>query len=46
VLPEEPTRNEARFLEQFQVERIDASLPEFVEALEGMLPGTAVRMAG
>ena len=46
VLPEEPTKNEARFLEQFQVERIDASLPEFVEALEGMLPGAAVRMAG
>jgi hypothetical protein len=46
VLPEEPTKNEARFLEQYQVERIDASLPEFVKTLEGMLPGAAVRMAG
>jgi len=30
VLPEEPTRNEAHFLEQFNIERIDMSLSEFV----------------
>ena len=32
VLPEEPTRNEAHFLEQFHVERIDMSLEEFTSA--------------
>ena len=31
VLPEEPTRNEAHFLEQFHVERIEMSLEEFTE---------------
>jgi len=46
VLPEEPTRNEARFLELYGIERVEVSLPEFVEALEGMQPSTAVRMAG
>lgn len=35
VLPEEPTKNEARFLKQYQVERIAVPLAEFVEALEG-----------
>ena len=32
VLPEEPTRNEAHFLDQFNIERIDMSLKEFVSA--------------
>jgi hypothetical protein len=32
VMPEVPTRNEARFLEQFNIERIPMSLDEFVEA--------------
>ena len=32
VLPAEPTRNEARFLEQQNIERIDMPLAEFVEA--------------
>ncbi len=34
VLPEEPTRNEARFLDQFHVERIALPLAEFAGALE------------
>ena len=34
VLPEEPTRNEARFLEDFNVERIAMPLREFVAALK------------
>jgi hypothetical protein len=46
VLPEEPTKNEARFLKLYGIERVEVSLPEFVEALEDMQPGTAVRMAG
>jgi hypothetical protein len=32
VLPEEPTRNEARFLEKFNIERIPMTLSEFVAA--------------
>jgi len=32
VLPDEPTRNEAHFLEQFNVERIPMSLTDFVPA--------------
>lgn len=32
VLPEEPTRNEARFLEEHHIERIDMTLSEFVAA--------------
>jgi hypothetical protein len=32
VLPEEPTRNEARFLKQYNVERIPMTLSEFVAA--------------
>jgi hypothetical protein len=32
VLPEEPTRNEARFLERYNVERIPMTLSEFVTA--------------
>jgi hypothetical protein len=34
VLPEEPTRNEAHFLEQFNIERIAMSLSEFVAAFQ------------
>jgi hypothetical protein len=45
VLPETPTKNEARFLEQYQVERVDTPLPEFLEALEGIVPSAVVRMA-
>lgn len=45
VLPEAPTKNEARFLEQYQVERVDTPLPEFLEALEGIVPSAVVRMA-
>jgi len=33
VLPEEPTRNEARFLKKYNVERIAMSLDEFVAAI-------------
>jgi len=35
VLPEEPTRNEAHFLEEFHVERIPMTLAEFVPAFSG-----------
>lgn len=34
VLPEEPTRNEARFLKQYNIERIAMPLEEFVAAFE------------
>ena len=34
ILPEEPTRNEARFLAQYNIERLAISLPEFVASLE------------
>lgn len=33
VLPEEPTRNERRFLEQYHIQRIDTPLKAWVEAL-------------
>jgi hypothetical protein len=33
VLPEEPTRNEARFLARYNIERIPITLSEFVAAL-------------
>lgn len=33
VLPEEPTRNEARFLEQYNIERIAMPLMEFVQTM-------------
>jgi hypothetical protein len=33
VLPEEPTKNEARFLAEQQIERIDLPLRDFVDAL-------------
>jgi hypothetical protein len=36
VLPEEPTRNEAHFLEQFNIERITMPLSEFVAAFQNM----------
>jgi len=32
VLPEEPTRNESRFLDQYNIERIPMTLSEFVSA--------------
>jgi hypothetical protein len=32
ILPEEPTRNEARFLEEHNIERISLSLTEFMAA--------------
>ncbi len=35
VLPETPTRNEARFLEQFNIERIDLPLAAFAGLLAG-----------
>lgn len=35
VLPDEPTRNEARFLEEQGIERINLPLPEFVAQLLG-----------
>lgn len=34
VLPEEPTRNEARFLAEYNIERLTIPLPEFVALLE------------
>ena len=37
VLPEEPTRNEARFLQKYNIERIAMSLDEFVEAFAARL---------
>jgi hypothetical protein len=37
VLPEEPTRNEARFLEKYNIERIAMSLDDFVAAFEERL---------
>jgi hypothetical protein len=33
-MPEEPTRNEAHFLEQFNIERIVMPLNEFVAAFQ------------
>jgi hypothetical protein len=33
VLPETPTRNEARFIEQHGIERIDMTLDAFIEEL-------------
>lgn len=35
VLPEQPTRNEARFLTEQKIERIDLPLSAFVDAVEG-----------
>jgi hypothetical protein len=37
VLPEEPTRNEARFLKKYNVERIPIGLEEFVAAFSARL---------
>lgn len=34
VLPEEPTRNEANFMEMYNIERIDMPLSEFVSVFE------------
>jgi hypothetical protein len=35
VLPEEPTRNEARFLDRYNIERVSMTLSEFVSAFGG-----------
>jgi hypothetical protein len=35
VLPEEPTRNEARFMEQYNIERIAMPLAEFAALITG-----------
>ena len=42
VLPDEPTRNEARFLAEQSIQRIDLPLAEFVQQLLG---GEAARQA-
>ncbi|MBM4200617.1 MAG: SIR2 family protein [Gammaproteobacteria bacterium] len=42
VLPEEPTRNEARFLAEQQIERIDMPLAEFVAQLLGKDPAPPI----
>ena len=36
ILPETPTRNEARFLEEQGITRIEAPLSDFVATLDGM----------
>lgn len=41
VLPEEPTRNELRFLREQQIERIEMPLADFVSALERFNLGRA-----
>lgn len=41
VLPEEPTRNEARFLAQHMIERIEMPLSDFAETLAGTPQATA-----
>lgn len=41
VLPEEPTRNEMRFLEEQNIERVGLSLPELVAALVGQNGSTS-----
>lgn len=46
VLPEEPTKNEAKFLEKYQIERLEISLPEFAEALEKIQPSASLGLAG
>jgi SIR2-like protein len=46
VLPEEPTRNERRFLEQYRIQRIETPLEEWVAALIALEQSAAVhRMA-
>ncbi len=46
VLPEAPTRNELRFLEQYHIQRIDTPLKEWVEALVALGQGaTEQRLA-
>jgi hypothetical protein len=42
VLPEEPTRNEARFFAEQQIERIDMPLAEFVAQLLGKDPAPPI----
>jgi len=46
VLPDEPTKNEAKFLEQYQIERLAISLPEFAEALRQVEPRSGLPLAG
>ncbi|MEJ1964583.1 MAG: SIR2 family protein [Gammaproteobacteria bacterium] len=43
VLPQTPTRNEARFLEQYRIQRIDTPLKEWVDALIALGQGAAER---
>jgi hypothetical protein len=45
VLPQEPTRNEARFLEQHGIQRLAMELPDFVAALAGDRQPEAQRLA-
>lgn len=40
VLPEAPTRNEARFLAQHNIEHITLTLPDFMAALTGVPPAS------
>jgi hypothetical protein len=44
LLPEPPTRNEARFLEEQGITRIDASLPDFVSALQSARQGDRAKL--
>src|ERR1035438_5009600 len=46
VLPDEPTKNEAKFLEQYHIERLAISLPDFLQALEAIQPGAELPLAG
>jgi hypothetical protein len=43
VLPEEPTRNERRFLEQYRIQRIETPLKDWVAALTGLAESAAAR---
>jgi SIR2-like domain len=43
VLPEEPTRNERRFLEQYHIQRIDTPLGDWVNALIALEQSVAAR---
>jgi hypothetical protein len=46
VLPEEPTRNELRFLERYGIERVATPLKEWVAALIALdLSATTLRKA-
>jgi hypothetical protein len=43
VLPQQPTRNEASFLKQHNIERLDLSLPEFVASIAATEPAGEAR---